>query len=287
MRAAFAVLLALPLAAAGQPPDRPADPLEGTWLVEGVEPPPSAPSAGKVARSVVVIGANGDWYFWTGGEPFAVAKAEFHPDTRPSRVTLRFKSLPAGPRAMNGKTWKAIVRAEGDRLTLCADGTGRDFPADFAAPENTPNVLHRLTRLKGEQPEHRARGGADGSPGPPSPLAALRGTWKLKASAGPLEPPTPADAGSCDVLLKLDYGRYTLTVDGAAVEAGRVAVDTMQSPPTMVFVNTTLPEGAVTWAVYEHTGDTLRVCKDAHAKGRPTAVRTAPSAYVQTFERQK
>jgi len=104
---------------------------QGEWNVVSVEKDGKADAKYKGA----VRTHTGDTYSMklTEGEPIA---GTYKLD--PSKTPLQIDSTPASGQ-FKGKVLPGIYKLDGDTLTICFDGTGKDRPTDFAA--SGTNVL--------------------------------------------------------------------------------------------------------------------------------------------------
>ncbi len=113
--------------------------------------------------------------------------------------------------------------------------------------------------------------GAQGD-GDKEAFKAIDGIWI------PLEGELSGDKFPPEVLktikLEVKAGSYIAHV-GDVVDEGTIKLDTKQKPAAMDIVGTKGPnKGKTTLAIYEQTGDTMRVCYDLSGKKRPTAFKT-------------
>lgn len=121
----------------------------------------------------------------------------------------------------------------------------------------------------------------------PDDAKALQGKWV----------PTKAELGGQpmaeDVLktitLKLDNGKYEVHV-GDKPDKGTYTVDSTTQPRSMSITGTDGPNRDKTFpAIYELTGDTLRICYDLSGAKRPTDFKTTAGTklYLVTYSREK
>ena len=123
-------------------------------------------------------------------------------------------------------------------------------------------------------------------------LKAMTGTWKpTRAEFGGQPMPSPVLK---TITLKIDGANYEVTVDSeqakGRVDKGTVAVDRNTQPKGMTITGVDGPNAGKTFlAIYEFTGDTLRVCYDLSGADRPTEFKTAPETklYLVVYERSK
>jgi uncharacterized protein (TIGR03067 family) len=122
-------------------------------------------------------------------------------------------------------------------------------------------------------------------------LAAMRGSWKpVKAElAGqPMPPPVLKS-----ITLKLDGAGYEVVVQtekGPGPDKGTVAIDAATKPKAMTVTGVTGPNAGKTFpAIYEFTGDTLRICYDLSGAKRPTEFKSTAGTmlYIVEYERAK
>jgi uncharacterized protein (TIGR03067 family) len=113
------------------------------------------------------------------------------------------------------------------------------------------------------------------------------GTW-LPAKAELGGQPFPDEIRkSMKLVLKDDT--YTLTL-GPQVDRGTVKRTPSATPKTMAITGTDGPnKGRTFLAIYEHKGDTLRVCYDLTGKKHPAEFKTEPGSqlFLVEYHRQK
>jgi uncharacterized protein (TIGR03067 family) len=117
--------------------------------------------------------------------------------------------------------------------------------------------------------------------------AALDGTW-LPESAELGGQPFPADIRKT-IKLELRGENYTATV-GPTVDKGTVKRNDDTKPKQMEIKGVEGPtKGKTIPAIYEHDGDTLRVCYDLSGKGYPTEFKTKEGTllYLVTYKRER
>ena len=123
--------------------------------------------------------------------------------------------------------------------------------------------------------------------GSPDDAKAVQGNWKpVKAELGG-EPMT--DAVLKSISLKLDNGKYEVFVGGEA-DRGTYTLDSAAKPKGMTITGTEGPNHGKTFpAIYELTGNTLRICYDLSGANRPTAFKTSAGTklYLVTYNRNK
>ncbi len=114
----------------------------------------------------------------------------------------------------------------------------------------------------------------------------MEGTWL----------PTAAELGGQkfpdevrkSIKLVIRDGKYTVTV-GPQTDQGTVKLDPSAKPKAMDIVGTDGPNKGKTFpAIYELSGDTLRICYDLSGKSRPTEFATKPgtSLFLVTYQRE-
>jgi uncharacterized protein (TIGR03067 family) len=116
---------------------------------------------------------------------------------------------------------------------------------------------------------------------------ALQGTWL--PSAAELGGKAFPDEVRKSIKLVVKDDRYTVTV-GKAVDKGTVKLNPAAKPKEIDITGTDGPnKGKTIKAIYEHDGDTLRVCYDLGGKGRPTAFATKEGTqlFLVTYKRAK
>ena len=89
------------------------------------------------------------------------------------------------------------------------------------------------------------------------------------------------------ISLKLDNGRYDVLAGGAS-DKGTYTLDTAAKPKGMTITGTAGPNNGKTFpAIYEITGDTLRICYDLSGAKRPTEFKSIAGTelYLVTYNR--
>jgi len=113
---------------------------------------------------------------------------------------------------------------------------------------------------------------SSGSPPPRTETTPIDGTWS--ALAGDLGGQEYPEVLRKTVRLVIHDGTYAVT-EGNHHDQAIVALDPTKYPKTMDLTWMTGPnKGKQMLAIYETTGDTLRVCTDLSGKQRPTAFKT-------------
>jgi len=118
-------------------------------------------------------------------------------------------------------------------------------------------------------------------------IKAMEGTWRAATAEAGGKPVDSEDLKKLVVTITDDH--YTVqTKDGT--EAGTLKVDETQKPRTMDATRTEgFEAGKVIKAVYEITGDTLRVCYALDGGERPTELATKDGSpwLLITYQREK
>jgi uncharacterized protein (TIGR03067 family) len=125
------------------------------------------------------------------------------------------------------------------------------------------------------------------APAAPDDAKAVQGKWK-PATAELAGQPLP-DSVLKLISLKLDHGKYEVFV-GAEPDRGTYTLDAAANPKGMTVTGTEGPNHGKTFpAIYELTGDTLRICYDLSGAQRPTEFKTSAGTklYLVTYNRQK
>jgi uncharacterized protein (TIGR03067 family) len=117
--------------------------------------------------------------------------------------------------------------------------------------------------------------------------ASLEGTW-LPSTAELAGQKFP-DEITKTIKLTIKGAKYTVTV-GKMIDKGTCKLDMSATPKTIDIVGTEGPnKGKTILAIYELTGDTLKVCYDLGGKARPTAFESKPDTqlFLVTYKREK
>jgi uncharacterized protein (TIGR03067 family) len=117
--------------------------------------------------------------------------------------------------------------------------------------------------------------------------SAIQGTWK--PVAGEIGGAPLPEAVLRVISLKLENGKYLVLV-GPAPDNGTYAIDAATNPKSITVTGTEGPNVGLTFpAIYELTGDTLRICYDLSGAKRPTEFKTVTGTklYLVTYVRQK
>jgi uncharacterized protein (TIGR03067 family) len=115
----------------------------------------------------------------------------------------------------------------------------------------------------------------------------LQGAW-LPTAAELSE--NPFDEATLKAMkLVVEGDKYTVTV-GKSIDKGSIKIDPAAKPKTMDIIGADGPsKGKTILAIYELTGDTLRVCYDLTGKVRPTEFKTKKGEllFLATYRRAK
>jgi uncharacterized protein (TIGR03067 family) len=115
----------------------------------------------------------------------------------------------------------------------------------------------------------------------------IDGTWL--PSAAELSGEKFPDEVLKTIKLIVGEGKYTVTV-GEGVDKGTVKLDPSAKPKALDITGTEGPnKGKTILAIYEPSGDTLRVCYDLSGKARPGEFKTEKGTllFLVTYDRQK
>jgi uncharacterized protein (TIGR03067 family) len=105
-----------------------------------------------------------------------------------------------------------------------------------------------------------------------------QGTW-IPISAELAGQPLPQQVLNT-IRLTLTENRYTAVVAGAT-DVGTLILRSNQQPRGMDILGTEGPNKGKTFlAIYELTGDSLKICYDLEGKTRPTEFRTNPGTQL-------
>ena len=118
-------------------------------------------------------------------------------------------------------------------------------------------------------------------------LKAMEGTWKVDSAEAGGKPVESEDLKA--IVVKITGDRYEVRMKDT-VDAGTLKLDEAQKPKTMDATDTEgLDAGKVVKAIYELTGDTLRVCYTLDGGERPTELATKEGSPVLllTYKREK
>lgn len=106
----------------------------------------------------------------------------------------------------------------------------------------------------------------------------IQGTW-IPISAELAGQPLPQQVLNT-IRLTLTENRYTAVVAGAT-DVGDLILRSNQQPRAMDILGTEGPNKGKTFlAIYELTGDSLKICYDLEGKTRPTEFRTNPGTQL-------
>ena len=126
---------------------------------------------------------------------------------------------------------------------------------------------------------------ASGSPD--DDAKAVQGNWK-PVTAELAGKPMP-DAVMQTISLKLDHGKYEVFV-GDKPDKGTYTLEAATNPKSITVTGTEGPNHGKTFpAIYELTGNTLRICYDLSGAKRPTEFKTVAGTklYLVTYQRKK
>ena len=120
---------------------------------------------------------------------------------------------------------------------------------------------------------------------PKDDAKAMDGVWIAK-SAELGGQPMAADTVKT-IKLEMKAGKYTVTV-GQAVDRGTVKYGSTKKPKTMDIAGDDGPNKGKTFlAIYELSGDSLKVCYDLSGTSRPTEFKTAGTKlFMATYQRE-
>lgn len=121
---------------------------------------------------------------------------------------------------------------------------------------------------------------------PPPDTTAVQGRWQpVQAElAGQSVPDTILQS----ISLRLDHGKYAVHA-GPSADLGTYLLDVNAQPKSMVITGTEGPNQGRTFpAIYELTGDTLRICYDLSGAQYPSEFKTLAGTqlYLVTYHRQ-
>ena len=115
----------------------------------------------------------------------------------------------------------------------------------------------------------------------------LDGTWlPVEAELGGQKFP---DEILKTLKLTMSDGKYTVNV-GERVDKGTIQLDPTAKPKAIDIIGTEGPnKGKTILAIYELTGDTLRICYDLAGQKRPTEFKTVKDTqqFLVTYKREK
>jgi len=119
------------------------------------------------------------------------------------------------------------------------------------------------------------------------PTKAMDGSWSATAAeiAGAKFP----DEARKNVKLVVGDGKYSVTI-GPESDKGTVTLDPTKSPKTVDITSTDgTNKGHTILAIYETSGNTMRICYDLSGKARPTDFKTEKGSqlFLVTYERDK
>jgi uncharacterized protein (TIGR03067 family) len=115
----------------------------------------------------------------------------------------------------------------------------------------------------------------------------MEGTWlPVEAELGGQKFP---DEVRKTIKLTVSDGKYTVTL-GEKIDKGTVKLEPTAKPKAMDITGTEGPnKGKTILAIYEVTGDTLRICYDLEGKKRPTEFKTVKDSqqFLVSYKREK
>jgi len=116
---------------------------------------------------------------------------------------------------------------------------------------------------------------------------AMEGTWvPVSAELGGTKFP---DEALKTMKLQLKEGKYRVEV-GKQVDQGTLTLDPSKKPAAMDIKGTDGPNKDKTFlAIYELSGDSMKICYDLGGKDRPTEFKTAPKTgtFFVVYKREK
>ena len=118
-------------------------------------------------------------------------------------------------------------------------------------------------------------------------LKALEGTWTIESAEADGQKIESDDLK--EIVVKIAGDRYDLKIKDT-MDAGTLKLDETQKPKTMDATDTEGDDvGKVTKAIYELSGDTLRVCYATNGGERPKELATSAgsSLLLITYKREK
>jgi uncharacterized protein (TIGR03067 family) len=122
---------------------------------------------------------------------------------------------------------------------------------------------------------------------PPHDASDIQGTWLPTEAVLGGEP--MKDDFLTNTVLKLDHGKYEVTVSGAS-DKGTYTIDSAIKPKTLDITGTEGPNaGRKIPAIYELRGDTLRICYGLGGSARPSEFNSPPGTkfFLVTYHRKK
>ena len=117
--------------------------------------------------------------------------------------------------------------------------------------------------------------------------AAIQGTWTPKRAV--LGGESMPEEVLKMITVKLDHGKYEVLV-GDSLDKGTYTIDPATQPKGMTATGTDGPNKGKTFpAIYELTGDTLKVCYDLSGAKAPTEFKSVPGTqlYLVSYSRKK
>jgi uncharacterized protein (TIGR03067 family) len=121
----------------------------------------------------------------------------------------------------------------------------------------------------------------------PDDAKTVQGSWKPAKAEWAGQPMDEAVLQS--ISLKLDHGKYEVFV-GERADKGTYTLDAGTQPKSITITGTDGPNHGRTFpAIYELTGDTLRICYDLSGAKRPTEFKSVAGTrlYLVSYNRKK
>jgi uncharacterized protein (TIGR03067 family) len=162
-----------------------------------------------------------------------------------------------GPDNAQARLNQAIYKIDKDELTICSGGPGKDRPTEFKAGDMGPPNLVIFQRDDKAAPAK-----------PAGDLALMQGRWRAE----------PGPAGAQAVLLEINGQivamSYTPSGGSDTRLQGELTLDQTRSPRQLNLVKFAKSDGKGDYetvrAIYELSGDTLRICSGGPGNKRPT-----------------
>ena len=118
-------------------------------------------------------------------------------------------------------------------------------------------------------------------------LKAMEGTWKVESAEAGGQKIESGDL--MEIVVKITGDRYEVRIKDK-LDGGTLKLDETQKPKTMDATDTEGDDvGKVVKAIYELSGDTLRVCYALEGGERPTEMKTKEGSplLLMTYKREK
>jgi uncharacterized protein (TIGR03067 family) len=236
---------------------------EGNWRVVSLEIEGMKLPEEQVKQMAARLILKGDQF--TFKDAAATYKGNFRvdPTTKPKQLDLMFTEGPE-----KGKTSEGIYVLEGDTYKICIGLNGKGRPTEFVSKPGSGHALEVLKREQKVSLEEAVK----------EDRKTLAGTWQ--AVSYELDgKKAPADDLK-DVQLVVDAeGKATAKRAGQTFIAGTTKIDPTKEPKT---IDVSYLEGDIkrqtALGIYEVKGDTLRICRAAPAKDRPTEFSSKPGS---------